>query len=101
MNGCLARGVPYTRVETKCYGGIKMKMGTFLMGGIAGAAAVMYFNRKAKSMMFSGFSSSNASVGKSWKNQSKQQGKMNKQDSAMPPSGNGMYTNEEKSMDMH
>ncbi|MEW9699024.1 hypothetical protein [Paenibacillus sp. SI8] len=41
-----------------------MKIGTFLLGGIAGAAAVIYLNRKSKSMMLSAFSSSSESVGK-------------------------------------
>ncbi|RTE10488.1 hypothetical protein [Paenibacillus whitsoniae] len=41
-----------------------MKLGTFLLGGIAGAAAVVYLNRKSKSMLFSAFSSSNNSMGR-------------------------------------
>lgn len=41
-----------------------MKIGTFLLGGIAGAAAVIYLNRKSKSMLFSAFSSSSESMGK-------------------------------------
>ncbi|GFZ89502.1 hypothetical protein GCM10008018_39570 [Paenibacillus marchantiophytorum] len=41
-----------------------MKIGTFLLGGIAGAAAVVYLNRKSKSMLFSAFSSSSESMGK-------------------------------------
>jgi uncharacterized membrane protein len=41
-----------------------MRIGTFLLGGIAGAAAVVYLNRKTKSMMFSAFNSSNDSMGK-------------------------------------
>jgi Na+-transporting NADH:ubiquinone oxidoreductase subunit NqrC len=44
--------------------GDQMKIGTFLLGGIAGAAAVVYLNRKSKSMLFSAFSSSSESVGK-------------------------------------
>lgn len=40
-----------------------MKLGTFMLGGIAGAAAVIYLNRKSKSMLFSAFSSSNESMG--------------------------------------
>ncbi|MDD9267606.1 hypothetical protein ACFPES_11280 [Paenibacillus sp. GCM10023248] len=41
-----------------------MKIGAFLLGGIAGAAAVVYWNRKSKSMLFSAFSSSSESMGK-------------------------------------
>ncbi|MFD0694867.1 hypothetical protein ACFQZT_12245 [Paenibacillus sp. GCM10027628] len=41
-----------------------MKIGTFLLGGIAGAAAVIYLNRKSKSLMLSAFSSSSESMGK-------------------------------------
>lgn len=41
-----------------------MKIGTFLLGGIAGAAAVVYLNRKSKSMLLSAFSSSSESMGK-------------------------------------
>jgi hypothetical protein len=41
-----------------------MRIGTFLLGGIAGAAAVIYLNRKSKSMLFSAFSSSSDSMGK-------------------------------------
>ncbi|MGO4273754.1 hypothetical protein AB4Z22_28640 [Paenibacillus sp. TAF58] len=41
-----------------------MKIGTFLLGGIAGAAAVIYLNRKSKSLLFSAFSSSSESMGK-------------------------------------
>ncbi|OCT12504.1 hypothetical protein A8709_32280 [Paenibacillus pectinilyticus] len=41
-----------------------MKLGTFMLGGIAGAAAVIYLNRKSKSMLFSAFSSSSESMGK-------------------------------------
>ncbi|NOU99241.1 hypothetical protein [Paenibacillus planticolens] len=41
-----------------------MRIGTFLLGGIAGAAAVIYLNRKSKSMLFSAFSSSSESMGK-------------------------------------
>ncbi|WNR42473.1 hypothetical protein [Paenibacillus roseipurpureus] len=41
-----------------------MKLGTFMLGGIAGAAAVIYLNRKSKSMLFSAFSSSTDSMGK-------------------------------------
>ena len=44
--------------------GDPMKIGTFLLGGIAGAAAVIYLNRKSKSMLFSAFSSSSESMGK-------------------------------------
>jgi hypothetical protein len=43
--------------------GLKMRVGTFLLGGIAGAAAVIYLNRKSKSWMLSAFNSSNASMG--------------------------------------
>ncbi|UJF31167.1 hypothetical protein [Paenibacillus hexagrammi] len=41
-----------------------MRIGTFLLGGLAGAAAVIYLNRKSKSMMLSAFSSSSESMGK-------------------------------------
>ncbi|MFC5448052.1 hypothetical protein [Paenibacillus aestuarii] len=41
-----------------------MKIGAFLLGGIAGAAAVIYLNRKSKNMMLSAFSSSSDSMGK-------------------------------------
>jgi uncharacterized membrane protein len=41
-----------------------MRVGTFLLGGIAGAAAVVYLNRKTKSMMFKAFNSSSSSMGK-------------------------------------
>jgi hypothetical protein len=44
--------------------GDPMKLGTFMLGGIAGAAAVIYLNRKSKSMLFSAFSSSSDSMGK-------------------------------------
>ncbi|UQZ81956.1 hypothetical protein SK3146_01113 [Paenibacillus konkukensis] len=40
-----------------------MKIGSFLLGGLVGAAAVMYFNNKSKSMLFSAFSSNNQSLG--------------------------------------
>ncbi|KRE69300.1 hypothetical protein [Paenibacillus sp. Soil750] len=40
-----------------------MKLGTFMLGGIAGAAAVIYLNRKSKSMLFSAFSSPSQSMG--------------------------------------
>jgi hypothetical protein len=43
--------------------GLKMRVGTFLLGGIAGAAAVIYLNRKSKSWMLSAFNSSNTSMG--------------------------------------
>ncbi len=41
-----------------------MRLGTFLLGGVAGAAAVIYLNRKSKSMLFSAFSSSSDTMGK-------------------------------------
>lgn len=41
-----------------------MRIGAFMLGGIAGAAAVIYLNRKSKSMMLSAFSSSSESMGK-------------------------------------
>lgn len=41
-----------------------MRIGTFLLGGIAGAAAVVYLNRRSKSMLLSAFSSSSESMGK-------------------------------------
>lgn len=41
-----------------------MRIGTFLLGGIAGAAAVVYLNRKSKSMLLSAFSSSSETMGK-------------------------------------
>jgi hypothetical protein len=40
-----------------------MKIGSFLLGGLVGAAAVVYFNNKSKSMLLSAFSSNNQSVG--------------------------------------
>jgi uncharacterized membrane protein len=40
-----------------------MRVGTFLLGGIAGAAAVIYLNRKTKSALLQAFTSSNDSVG--------------------------------------
>ncbi|MNI25928.1 hypothetical protein D3C73_796070 [compost metagenome] len=39
-----------------------MRIGTFLLGGIAGAAAVIYLNRKSNSMLLSAFSSSSDSM---------------------------------------
>lgn len=39
-----------------------MKLGSFLLGGLVGAAAVVYLNNKSKSMLFSALSS-NQSVG--------------------------------------
>lgn len=41
-----------------------MRIGAFLLGSIAGATAVIYFNRKSKSLLFSAFSSTNNSVNK-------------------------------------
>ncbi|MCR8634431.1 hypothetical protein [Paenibacillus radicis (ex Xue et al. 2023)] len=40
-----------------------MKLGSFLFGGLVGAAAVVYLNNKSKSMLLSAFSSNNQSVG--------------------------------------
>ncbi|WP_282935660.1 hypothetical protein [Paenibacillus sp. RC67] len=40
-----------------------MKVGSFLLGGLVGAAAVIYFNNKSKSMLFSAISSKNQSLG--------------------------------------
>ncbi|MDF2961058.1 MAG: hypothetical protein K0S39_2793 [Paenibacillus sp.] len=40
-----------------------MKVGSFLFGGLVGAAAVIYLNNKSKSMLFSAFTSNNQSVG--------------------------------------
>ncbi|GAA4870419.1 hypothetical protein GCM10023310_57490 [Paenibacillus vulneris] len=40
-----------------------MKFGSFLLGGLVGAAAVVYFNNKSKSMLFSAISSKNQSLG--------------------------------------
>jgi hypothetical protein len=94
----MRRGVPYTRVETTIYGGIYMRVGTFLLGGIAGAAAVIYFNRNAKSMMFSAFNSMNTSADTSWMNRSQQQGKTGKMDSAMQPSGNETFSKAEQNI---
>jgi hypothetical protein len=93
----MRRGVPYTRVETTIYGGIYMRVGTFLLGGIAGAAAVIYLNRNAKSMMFSAFNSLNTSADTSWK-----QGKTGKMDSALHQSGNETFSKaEQNSAAMH
>ena len=39
-----------------------MRMGTFLVGGLMGAAAVVYLNRTRKSMMFSSFTQAGESV---------------------------------------
>jgi len=42
-----------------------MRIGTFLLGGVVGAAAVVYLNRKTGgSLLMSAFSSSGESVGK-------------------------------------
>lgn len=41
-----------------------MRMGTFLLGSIAGAAAVVYLNRKTNSTLFRAFTSQDASMGK-------------------------------------
>jgi uncharacterized membrane protein len=103
MNGHTGRGVPYKRVETTCYGGIFMKVGTFLIGGIAGAAAVIYFNRKAKSMMFSAFNSSSTSPSTSSRNNnSQQQEKPAKMNSVMHQAVNEILSdNQEKSAGMH
>jgi hypothetical protein len=79
-----------------------MRIGTFLLGGVAGAAAVIYFNRNAKSMMFSAFNSSNTSANTSWKNRSQQQENTAKQDSAMQQSGNDIFPKaEENNAAMH
>jgi len=40
-----------------------MKFGSFLLGGLVGAAAVVYWNNKNKSMLLSAFSSNNQSLG--------------------------------------
>ncbi|OXM88093.1 hypothetical protein [Paenibacillus rigui] len=40
-----------------------MKFGSFLLGGLVGAAAVVYFNNKSKSMLLSAFTSNNQSLG--------------------------------------
>ncbi|NHN28752.1 hypothetical protein [Paenibacillus agricola] len=40
-----------------------MKMGSFLLGGMVGAAAVIYLNTKNKAMLLSAFSGNNASMG--------------------------------------
>jgi hypothetical protein len=40
-----------------------MRMGTFLLGGVAGAAAVIYLNRKTKSTLLRAFISSDDSMG--------------------------------------
>ena len=39
-----------------------MRMGTFLLGGLMGAAAVVYLNRTSRSMMFSSFTQAGESV---------------------------------------
>ncbi|MBD0380624.1 hypothetical protein [Paenibacillus sedimenti] len=41
-----------------------MRFSTFLLGGIAGAAAVIYLNRRSKSLLFSAFTSPTESMGK-------------------------------------
>jgi hypothetical protein len=77
-------------------------MGTFLLGGIAGAAAVIYFNRNGKSMMFSGFNSLNTSANTSWKNRSQQQDKTGNMNTAMHQTGNENLSNaEQNSATMH
>jgi hypothetical protein len=40
-----------------------MRMGTFLLGGIAGMAAVVYLNRKTNSTLLRAFTSKDQSVG--------------------------------------
>lgn len=40
-----------------------MKFGSFLLGGLVGAAAVVYLNNRSKSMLFSAFNSNNQSIG--------------------------------------
>ncbi|SFK92402.1 hypothetical protein SAMN03159341_102176 [Paenibacillus sp. 1_12] len=40
-----------------------MKVGAFLLGGLVGAAAVVYLSGKSKSMLMSSFSSNRESVG--------------------------------------
>lgn len=40
-----------------------MKVGSFLLGGMVGAAAVIYMSSKSKSMLLSALSSNNQSVG--------------------------------------
>lgn len=65
-----------------------MRMGTFMLGGIVGAAAVIYLNRNARSMMYSAFNSSNTSADSSWKNRSQQSDHMGKMNSTMFQPGN-------------
>jgi gas vesicle protein len=55
---------PKLRLQLIVMEGIMMRVSTFLLGGIAGAAAVIYLNRKSKSMLFSAFSSSSNSMSK-------------------------------------
>ncbi|SEB65197.1 hypothetical protein [Paenibacillus sp. GP183] len=64
-----------------------MRMGTFMLGGIVGAAAVIYLNRNARSMMYSAFNSSNTSADSSWKNRSQQSDHMGKMNSTMFQAG--------------
>jgi len=45
-------------------GGKHMRLRSFLMGGIIGAAAVVYMNRYKSSMMFSNFSNAGQSMSK-------------------------------------
>jgi uncharacterized membrane protein len=79
-----------------------MRIGTFLLGGIAGAAAVIYLNRNAKSMMFSAFNSSNTSADTSWKNRSQQPDLTGKMDSTMFQAGNENYSKaDQNSAGMH
>jgi hypothetical protein len=93
---------PIQELKLQFYGGIYMRIGTFLLGGIAGAAAVIYFNRNAKSMMFSAFNSSNTSADTSWKNRSQQQEKTGKMDSTLHQTGNETFSKaEQNSAAMH
>jgi hypothetical protein len=79
-----------------------MRIGTFMLGGIVGAAAVIYLNRNAKSMMFSAFNSSSTSADNSWKNRSLQPDLAGKMDSNMFQAGNVNHSKAEQgSAGMH
>jgi hypothetical protein len=49
-------------IEIKMDGGMIVRVGAFLFGGLVGAAAVIYLNNKSKSMLLSAFSSNNTDL---------------------------------------
>lgn len=81
-----------------------MKMGSFLLGGMVGAAAVVYLNTKNKAMLLSAFSSNNSSMGNSmakvkekftsaFDNGKRKEGEANTSSSANPTNSNSTSSN--------